>query len=124
MRVLTQGQYGICPLYDQDKAHKAGSTVPIKLQLCDASGANVSAVGVVVQATRLNKLDNIASVEVEDSGSANSPDDNFRYDATLGGDGGYIYNLSTKGLSTGTWVLSFTVNGAAHSTYAVRFDVK
>ena len=123
LRVLTQGHYGICPLYDQDKAHRLGSTVPIKLQLCDAAGTNLSAAGIAVQATGLTKQDNTVS-PVEDSGSANSPDDNFRYDAMLGGDGGYIYNLSTKDLSTGTWVLSFTVNGVAHSTYTVRFDVK
>ncbi len=124
LRVLTQGHYGICPLYDQTKAHKAGSTVPIKLQLCDAAGNNLSSDAIVVSATGLERLDNTASTLVEDSGSANSPDDNFRYDATLGGDGGYIYNLSTKDLSTGTWVLSFTVNGVAHSTYTVQFDVK
>ena len=115
--------YKVCALYDQDKAHRLGSTVPIKLQLCDASGANVSAANIVVQATGLTKQDNTASA-VEDSGSANSPDDNFRHGATLGGDGGYIYNLSTKDLSTGTWVLSFMVDGVAHSTYTVRFDVK
>jgi hypothetical protein len=124
LRVLTRGaQYAICPLYDQDKAHRLGSTVPIKLQLCDAVGTNLSAANIVVQATGLTKHDNTVS-PVEDSGSANSPDDNFRYDASLGGDGGYIYNLSTKGLSTGTWVLSFTVDGDDDGTYMVRFDVK
>ena len=124
MRVITQEQYGICALYDQTKAHKAGSTVPIKLQLCDAAGNNLSSDAIVVSATELTKQDDNASALVEDSGSANSPDDNFRYDATLGGDGGYIYNLSTKGLSTGTWVLSFTVDGVDLGTYTVRFDVK
>ena len=115
--------YQVYALYDQDKAHKLGSTVPIKLQLRDASGANVSAASIVVSATGLTKQDNTPAA-AEDSGSANSPDDNFRYDATLGGDGGYIYNLSTKDLSTGTWVLSFTVNGVDLGAYAVRFDVK
>ena len=125
IRVITQGQqYNICALFDQSKSHRQGSTVPIKLQLCDANGQNLSSAAIVVKATEpLTKLDGTPS-SVEDSGSANSPDDNFRYDPTLGGTGGYIYNLSTTGLSSGTWRLSFTVNGAAHSGYAVSFDVK
>ena len=48
------------------------------------------------------------------------PDSNFRYDASLAG---YIFNLSTKPLSTGTWVLSFTV-GADPTVQHVQFDVK
>ena len=47
---------------------------------------------------------------------------NFRYDPTLGGSGGYIFNLSTKGLTTGTWKVTFTVNGAG--SYFVTFDIK
>jgi hypothetical protein len=113
--------YGVCALYDQAKSHKSGSTVPIKLQLCDANHANVSSAGVVVHATGLLNLDSSASASVDDSGAANSPDSDFRYDPTLGTTGGYIFNLSTKGLSTGTWQLSFTAGGA---TYTVTFDVR
>jgi hypothetical protein len=113
--------YAICALYDQTKAHKSGSTVPIKLQLCDANGVDVSSAGVIVNATGLAKKDATATASVDDAGAANSPDNNFRYDATLGATGGYIYNLSTKGLTTGTWALSFTAGGA---TYTVTFDVQ
>jgi hypothetical protein len=112
--------YAICPLYDQSKAHKAGATAPIKLQLCDAAGANLSSAAIVVNATGLVKLDGTASANVEDSGNAN-PDADFRYDEELGG---YIYNLSTQGLSSGTWQLSFTVDGVADPSYAVLFDVR
>ena len=80
----------------------------------------VSSASIVVHATGLTKTDATASSSVEDSGSAN-PDDDFRYDSDLGG---YIFNLSTKGLSTGTWVLSFTVDGEVESSYSVKFDVK
>jgi len=112
--------YRICPLFDQTRSHRSGSTVPVKLQLCDASGANLSATGTTVNATALTKKDSTASPQpATDAGNAN-PDNNFRYDASMGG---YIYNLSTKGLGTGTWVLSFTVVGdpVAHS---VQFDVQ
>lgn len=112
--------YGVCALYDQSKAHKAGATVPIKLQLCDASGSNLSSGAIVVNAAGLTKLDGTASALVETPGHAN-PDADFRYDEDLGG---YVFNLSTGGLSSGTWQLNFTVDGVADPSYYVRFDVR
>jgi hypothetical protein len=123
--------YKICLLYDPTKSYKQGSTAPLKFFLCNASGADVSSSSIVVQATSLTKVDNSAAGILEDSGYANSPDNNFRYDATLGPTGGYIFNLSTKSpspalgqknlLSVGTWRLSLTVNGVGG--YALQFDV-
>ncbi len=115
--------YNICVLYDQTKSHKSGSTVPVKLQLCDANGANVSASNTVVTSSVLLKKDSDSSSLVEDSGNAN-PDSNFRYDPTLGTTGGYIFNLSTKGLTSGTWKLQFKVDGVTGLNYFVTFDVK
>ncbi len=112
--------YVACPLYDQTKAHKAGATVPIKLQLCDASGSNLSSGAIVVNAAGLTYLDGTASALVEDSGNAN-PDADFRYDEELGG---YVFNLSTADLSSGTWQLHFTVDGVADPSYSVLFDVR
>lgn len=62
---------------------------------------------------------------VDDSGAAN-PDSDFRFDPTLGPSGGYIFNLSTKPLSSGTWSLAFTVSGDiyANDTYTLTFQVK
>jgi hypothetical protein len=125
-------KYGICLLYDHTKAHQANSTVPIKVFLCDADGNNVSDPGIVVQAKSLGKQDSVTVGAPEASGYAN-PDDNFRYDAALdGGNGGYIFNLSTKSpspalgqqgkLGSGTWKLSFEVGGVAG--YSVTFDVR
>lgn len=34
--------YEVCPLFDVSRSYKAGRVVPIKLQLCDASGTNLS----------------------------------------------------------------------------------
>ena len=34
--------YEACLRYDPAKAHRAGSTAPLKVQLCDSSGANLS----------------------------------------------------------------------------------
>ncbi|HEU5329975.1 MAG TPA: PxKF domain-containing protein [Thermomicrobiales bacterium] len=109
--------YNVCVLYDQAQAHKAGSTVPIKLALCDASGANISADTSVVTATGLTQVSSDAPGTVVDAGDAN-PDDNFRYAG-----GFYLYNLQTTGLTTGTWQLSFTVAGDP-TTHTVQFQVR
>ena len=116
--------YGVCLLYDPTHAKRAGSTIPIKLQLCDAVGRNVSRADVVLSALDVVKLSNQASTDVEDAGNAN-PDADFRFDPTLGGAGGYIFNLKTTGLTTGTYVLKFRVSGdptvhGSESTFQVR----
>jgi Calx-beta domain-containing protein len=127
--------YGVCYLYDNTKSFKAGSTIAVKFFLCDINGNDVSGSGVVVQATQLKKMDSVASATPEDSGYANSPDNNFRYDSTLGPSGGYIFNLSTKSpspamgagtsaLSSGTWKLIFKVGGVSDPSYYVTFDIK
>jgi hypothetical protein len=112
----------LCLLYDDGKSYKKGSTVPLKLQLCDETGANISSASTVLQAGSLTKVDDTTSGELEPSSSAN-PDQNFRYDPSLGDGGGYIYNLSTKGLSPGTWTLSFTVSGS-QQTYSIQFGLR
>ena len=85
-----------------------------------------------MNATSLVRLDNNAAGTLEDSGNANSPDNNFRFDSTLGPNGGYIFNLSTKypspalgqknALATGTWKLNLTIDGVGG--YSITFDVK
>lgn len=94
--------YGICLLFDPTKPHTSGSTVPIKLQLCDADQRNVSAAGIVVH------VENVDGRPANDAGKANAGGD-FRYDPELGRSGGYIFNLKTTGLASGTHVLTFTV---------------
>jgi hypothetical protein len=54
---------------------------------------------------------------------ATGRDDNFRYSADPCSDGGYIFNKSLKRFSSGTWALSFTVNGG-ETLYSVQFVVK
>lgn len=99
--------YNICPLYDSTKAKKSGSTIPIKIQICDASGNNLSSSTIAVQAQSVTMVSTSAPAPLDDSGNAN-PDFDFRYDPTLAG---YIYNLSLKGISTGTYNLNFMVSG-------------
>jgi hypothetical protein len=111
--------YNICVLYDQIQPKKFGSTIPVKLQLCDVNGANYSSAAITVTATGLIIVGSTDTpLPPEDSGNAN-PDDNFRL-----ADGMYIFNLSTKPLFVGKWRLSFIVSGEPGPAYAVQFQLK
>ena len=73
--------------------------------------------------TSVLKISNSVSGEVQDAGNAN-PDNDFRFDALLGGSpGGYIFNLKTSGLTTGAYELRFVIDGGS-TVYAAPFQVK
>ena len=111
-------------LFDQTKAYKSGSTIPVKLQLLSASNSNLSSSGTALVARDLKLMSGNTTAPVVDSGNSN-PDSTFRYDPTLGGTGGgYIFNLSTRGLVPGQYVLSFYVGSNRSFFYTVKFEVK
>jgi hypothetical protein len=111
--------YNICPLYDQNVAKKAGSAYPIKIQLCDASGNNLSSPSISVHATSVTRVSTNTPATLDDTGNAN-PDFDFRYDATISG---YVFNLSTRGCATGTYDLNFTA-GSDPTQHSALFAVK
>lgn len=113
--------YGICWLYDQTKAVHSGATVPIKLALCDSASANQSSSTIIVTAVALKQVATSAPGTLGSPGNSN-PDNNFRFDPTLGTNGGYIFNLSTAGLAAGTYALSFTVSGDP-TVHTAQFEV-
>jgi hypothetical protein len=110
----------IAPLFDESKAYKSGSTVPIKLQLLDGSNANVSSSNNSLIVRGLTRIGDATALTVSDSGNAN-PDSVFRYDSTLHG---YIFNLSTKGLVAGTYVLSFYEANNSAFLYTATFQAR
>ena len=114
--------HNVCLLYDPTKAAKAGSTIPIKLELCDSGGNDLSSSFIALHAVSVTQTSTSISGPVLDSGNAN-PDNDFRFDSTLGTTGGYIFNLSTVGLTTGAYNLNFTVTGDSF-VYAAPFQVK
>ena len=91
--------FAIRLLYDASQMKKAGSTIPVKLALCDALGVDVSSPAVDVRAVSVD------GGPVNDAGNAD-PGGLFRHD----GDG-YVFNLSTKGLLPGRHVLSIAATG-------------
>jgi len=111
--------YAICPLYDQSFAKKSGSAYPIKIQLCDASGNNLSSPSITVHAVSVTRVSSSTPPAIDDTGNAN-PDLDFRYDATVNG---YVFNLSTMGYATGTYSINFTT-GSDPATHSVQFAVK
>ncbi len=111
--------YNICLLYNPTQAKKSGSTYPIKIQICDVNGNNLSSALIVVQAQSVTMSSNNTPGPLDDSGNSN-PDFDFRFDSTLPG---YIYNLSLQGISTGTYKLNFMVSGDP-VPHSVPFQVK
>lgn len=96
--------YRICPLYDQDRTlGRAGSVVPIRVSLCDATGANVSSPSITLTATSVD-----GTSPPPDTVGQSNPDQQFRYDASLDG---YVYNLTTRGLTSGVHTLTFEAEG-------------
>lgn len=111
--------YQICALYDETRAVRSGAAYPIKIQLCNASGGNLSSPDITVTALSTFHVSSNTTGEVMDTGNAN-PDGNFRYDADLAG---YIFNLSTTGLVSGTYQLNLKA-GSDTQTHSVQFQVK
>jgi hypothetical protein len=109
--------YAIALLFDNTKPVKSGATLPIKIQLTSAAGANLSSSSVVVTAQSVTKISDQTSGDPVDPGNSN-PDDNFRFS-----DASYIYNLKTANFAIGTYALKFAVTGdpVVHSlTFQVR----
>lgn len=112
--------YNICVQYDPTQVHKLGSTIPIKLQLCDAAGTNVSSVNVVVHAIFEQLVSGaVTGVPVLDSGNANPDNNDFRFDAGM-----YIFNPKTSDLtSSGTWALVFQA-GSDPAFHQAQFQIR
>ena len=118
-RVDYSVSYSVCPLYDSSKAAKSGSTVALKVQLCDAGGGNVSSDAVLLHAISLTVVSTSATVDVQAAGNSN-PGGDFRY---LSDEGTYIFNLKTTGLAAGTYNLNFRA-GADPVVHSVSFQVR
>src|SRR5450759_482092 len=103
---------------DGSSIFKLGSTVPVKFSLHDAGGLTVAtAVANLTVAKVTNEVDGTYVEAV--STAAATTGTLFRYDPT---GQQYIFNLSTKGLSTGTWRLKVSLDDG--STYTTLISLK
>jgi hypothetical protein len=134
--------YNVCLLYDPAQPFRlTTSTIPLKLELCDANGVNSSSSNITLTAVDLQQFDATLS------GCTNSAMDDkcwktiappnlstnasdgfvFRFSTTLATGGGYIYNYSIKGLvANRTYRLRFMVGSEATGTalHSAQFSTK
>lgn len=93
---------------DGSSVFKLKSTIPVKFQLVATDGSFVTDADARLYLTKLSsEVTGTVYQEAEATGNANTGNA-FRYDAEADQ---YIFNLGTKSLSTGTWILQVTVNG-------------
>jgi hypothetical protein len=121
-RTLTQNvTYEIVALYDQAQVKNSGATIPIKVVLMGGNSQNLSSPNIVLHVTGV--FDASGNPVPGQISNAN-PNGDFRFDAGLAQNGGgYIFNLSTKGLPPGTYTVHFTIPGDP-ITHLVTFTVK
>jgi hypothetical protein len=123
--------YSVCLQYDPDKAQPATGAVPIKLQLCDAAGNNLSKsnIDVTADSIRVGSNGDILFPGPNDTGNANAGF-LFRFQAK-----GYIYNLNTTEvtnadgdlvpLGPGSFTLLFSVSTTGPDVlYEARFTLR
>lgn len=89
---------------DGSSVFKAGSTVPVKFRVSDYAGTPVSTAVATLGAVRSHDISGTVDEAVQEttSTSAATTGDLFR---SGGGNGVHIYNLSTKGMKTGSYQL-------------------
>jgi hypothetical protein len=94
---------------DGSSVFKLGSTVPVKFALTGGSAGVTNAVARLYYAKVSNS---VAGTDVEATSNVSATSGNlFRYDATTSQ---YIFNLSTKGLTTGTYQLKIDLGDGAY----------
>lgn len=98
---------------DDSSTFKLGSTIPVKFQLWDANGNNISAALAYIYLAKITN--GIVGREINaTSTSAATTGNLFRYDSTTNQ---YIFNLATKPLPIGTWRIRISLDDGT-SKYA------
>jgi hypothetical protein len=97
---------------DGTSIFKLGSTVPVKFRLTGAAAGVTDAVAHLTVAKITN---NVQGVEVEAVSTSAATEGNlFRYS-----DGLYIFNLATRGLTAGTWLLRADLHDGTSRTVKI-----
>jgi hypothetical protein len=95
---------------------KLGSTIPVKFQLKDANGNLVTTAKATVQVEKISEADGTPIDDPKYIDATPTGGTEFRYDNTAGQ---YIYNLSTKLLSAGTWFIQVSLDDGTFHTAKV-----
>lgn len=97
--------YRACLLYDTERAWPSRSVIPVKLQVCDASGANLSSPDLVPVAVGVIDAATGQPVPLQSPGNS-QPGNRFTFDGSS-----YSFNISTTGYAAGRYELKFTIPG-------------
>jgi hypothetical protein len=98
---------GFLPPVGLDRPFKLGSAIPVKFLLSDDAG---NAIATAVATLSLQQISGVAPPgEAIEEASVNKADsgNEFRYSAS---DELYVFNLNTKRLSPGTWLLTVALD--------------
>lgn len=98
--------------------YKIGSTVPVKFTLTGEEGFSNPLTATLSLKKSSNALPADAELETAVSTSAATTDNLFRYDSTSGQ---YIFNLSSKGFTSGTYVIRISLNNGQYYDYFISF---
>lgn len=101
---------------DGTSVFKAGSTVPVKFQLSDANGNFISTATANLSYAKISN-NNVGPINEAISTSAATTGNLFRYS-----DNQYIFNLSTKGLTAGSYKLIITLDDG--QTYSATIGLR
>ena len=99
---------------DGSSIFKLGSTIPAKFKLTGPS-ASITTLAATLTLVRISNQVTGSVVEAISSGAANAGN-TYRYDATTQQ---YIFNLSTKSLTAGTWDLQTNLGDGVQHTVRV-----
>ncbi len=90
-----------------NKPFKLGSTIPVKFQLMNAGGEYISSARAALTLQKYSD-DQPAGDPIDATSTSGADTGNlFRYNST---DNIYIFNLSTAGLTSGTWLVNATLD--------------
>jgi hypothetical protein len=98
---------------DGSSVFKLGSTVPVKFQLTGAS-AGITNLPAKLYIAQQDSVDPVAVNEAVSTAAADSGN-TFRYTG-----GQYLFNLSTKGLSKGTWYMRIDLGDGTNNIVAFK----
>lgn len=97
---------------DGSSIFKLGSTVPVKFQLRDVNGNFISTAVAKIFVSKVSN--NVVGTDLEASSTSAATTGNlFRYDPT---GNQYIFNLSTKSLTKGTWQIKVVIDDGVTRT--------
>jgi hypothetical protein len=109
-------------LYNAEDPVKSGDKIKIKFQLTSKDGGDLSSPVLALTAVGVSWATDPAAPITPLSPHTN-PDLDFHYDPKLGGDGGYVFTLNTRGLPPGAYNLNYRAAGD-EQTLSLPFRVK